>query len=203
MSTTDNIIVKITKYANSLVELHGNMTNRREEYKHLCKLFDKISNIDEANMYSSVIFGIENVKHFVGNSTLNTDAIINTYDIPPIEIVLSSRTKTRKEKIQIAPIVDKSLEKQRQLEEYRKSQEENKRILRNLIKDKKIVLSDEIKLSKIERRYIQKLLASSNNKETEFGLTYTTVKKDGKCKIVSEDGTFYMNAIEIEFEGEL
>lgn len=203
MSTTDNIIVKITKYANSLVELHGNMTNRREEYKHLCKLFDKISNIDEANMYSSVIFGIENVKHFVGNSTLNTDAIINTYDIPPIEIVLSSRTKTRKEKIQIAPIMDKSLEKQKQLKEYRKSQEENKRILRNLIKDKKIVLSDEIKLLKIERRYIQKLLASSNNKETEFGLTYTTVKKDGKCKIVSEDGTFYMNAIEIEFEGEL
>ena len=96
MTTTDNIIVKITKYANSLVELRGNMTNRKEEYKHLCKLFDKINNIDIANQYASVIFGIENVKHFIGYSNINTDTIINSYDIPPIEIVLSSRTKSRK-----------------------------------------------------------------------------------------------------------
>ena len=203
MSTTDNIIVKITKYASSLIELHGNMTSRKEEYKHLCKLFDKINNIEEANKYASVIFGIENVKHFTGNSTLNTDAIINTYDIPPIEIVLSSRTKTRKEKIKIAPIVDKTLEKQRQLEEYRRIQEENKKILKSLIKNKRITLKDEVNLSKVERRYIQKLLASSNNKETEFGLTYNTIKKEDKCKITSEDGIFYMDAIEIEFEGDL
>lgn len=203
MSTTDNIIVKITKYASSLIELHGNMTNRREEYKHLCKLFDKIDSIEEANRYASVVFGIENVKHFVGNSTLNTDAVINTFDIPPIEIVLSSRTKSKKEKIQIAPIVDKSLEKQRQLEEYRRSQEENKRILKSLIKNKKIILNEKIELSKVERRYIQKLLASSNNRETEFGLTYNIIKMDGKCKIISPDGIFYMDAVQIEFEGDL
>ncbi len=203
MSTTDNIIVKITKYASSLVELHGNMTNRREEYKHLCKLFDKLDSIETAHKYASVVFGIENVKHFTGNSTLNTDAIINTYDIPPIEILLSSRTKTRKEKVQITPIVDKTAEKQRLLEEYRREQEQNKQILRSLIKDKKITLKDEINLTKIERRYIQKLLASSNKKETEFGLTYNTTKKEGSCKIISEDGTFFMEAIEIEFEGDL
>ena len=160
MNTTDNIIVKITKYASSLIELRGNMTNRKEEYKHLCKLFDKLDNIDEAHKYASVIFGIENVKHFIGISNLNTDTIVNTYDIPPIEILLSSRTKTRKEKIQVEPIVDKTLEKQRLLEEYRKEQERNKKILKSLIKDKKITLTNEINLSKIERRYIQKLLAS-------------------------------------------
>ena len=43
-------------------------------------------------------------------------------------------------------------------------------------------------VTKVERRYIQKLLASSNKKETEFGLTYNIVKKDGKCKIICEDG---------------
>lgn len=201
MSTTDNIIVKITKYANSLVELHGNMTNRREEYKHLCKLFDKLDNIDEAHQYASVIFGIENVRHFIGNSNLNTDAIINTYDIPPIEILLSSRTKTKKTKSIITPIVDKTLEKQKLLEEYRKQQEQHKKILKSLIKDKKITLTKEATLSKVERRYIQKLLASSNNKETEFGLNYHINKKDGKCKIISDDGIFLMDSLEIEFEG--
>lgn len=201
MNTTDNIIVKITKYANSLVELHGNMTNRREEYKHLCKLFDKIDSIDNSHKYASVIFGIENVRHFTGISNLNTDAIINTYDIPPIEIVLSSRTKSRKEKVLIIPIVDKAEEKRKQLELYRKEQEENKRILSSLIKNGKISLNGELNLSKVERRYIQKLLSSKTKKETEFGLSYTINKLDGICIIKSEDGVFTMNSLEIEFEG--
>lgn len=203
MNTTDNIIVKIAKYASSLVELHGNMTNRREEYKHLCKFFDKLDNILEAHQYASVIFGIENVRHFIGNSNLNTDSIVNTYDVSPIEILLSSRTKNRKEKVTITPIVDKTMEKRKILEEYRRQQEENKKILKSLIKDGKIVLDKEINLSKIERRYIQKLLASSNKKETEFGLAYNIVKKDGKCKIICEDGIFYMNSLEIVFEGDI
>lgn len=200
MNTTDNIIVKITKYANSLVELHGNMTNRREEYKHLCKLFDKIDNIDTANKYASVIFGIENVRHFTGTSNLNTDTIINTYDIPPIEIVLSSRTKSRKERIAITPIIDKTEEKRKQLELYRKEQEQNKQILSNLIKNGKITLDGNLQLSKIERRYIQKLLSSKTKKETIFGLTYTINKLGGICTIRSEDGIFTTNSLEIEFE---
>lgn len=200
MNTTDNIIVKITKYANSLVELHGNMTNRREEYKHLCKLFDKIDNIDNAHKYASVIFGIENVRHFTGSSNINTDSIVNTYDIPPIEIVLSSRTKSRKEKVQITPIIDKTKEKRKQLEEYRKEQEQNKQILASLIKNQKIILDQELHLSKIERRYIQKLLSSKNKKETEFGLNYNINKLNGTCKIISEDGIFIMDSKEIEFE---
>ena len=204
MDTTNNIIVKITKYANSLVELRGNMTNRKEEYKHLCRLFDKLDNIDECNKYASVTFGIGNVRHFIGNSSLDTDSIVNTYNIPPIEILLSSRTKNRKEKISIQPIIDKTEEKKKILEEYRLEQEKNKQILKHLIKDKEIVLKGEIELSKVERRYIQKLIAnSSNKKETEFGLNYNIVKKDGKCRIITEDGIFLMDAKVIEFEGEI
>lgn len=200
MNTTDNIIVKITKYANSLVELHGNMTNRREEYKHLCKLFDKFDNINTAHKYASVIFGIENVRHFTGSSNLNTDTIVNTYDIPPLEIVLSSRTKSRKTQVTINPIPDKTEQKRKQLEQYRKEQEQNKQILSSLIKDGKITLKGDIKLTKIERHYIQKLLSSKTKKETEFGLTYEINKLDGICTIYSSDGNFIMNSLEIEFE---
>lgn len=202
MNTTDNIIVKITKYANSLVELRGNMINRRNEYKHLCKLFDKINDISLAHKYASVIFGIESVKHFIGEAN-NTDSIVNAYDINSQEILLSSRTRTKKEKKLITPIVDKSLEKKILLEEYRKHQEQNKQILKNLIKSKKIILNGDIKLTKIERRYIQKLLSNSNKKESEFGLKYDILKKDGICKIISDDGIFYMNSLEIIFEGDV
>lgn len=203
MNTTDNIIVKITKYASSLIELHGNMTNRKEEYKHICRLFDKLETTEECHEFSSVIFGIENIKHFLGNSNIQTDTIVNTLDIPPIEILLSSRTKTRKEKVQITPIVDKSLEKERILKIYREEQNKNKEILKKLIKDGKIELNEEQSLTKIERKYIQKLLSNQNKSETEFGLEYKIEKIPGQCKIISEDGIFYLDSVKIEFEGNI
>ena len=204
IDTTSDIIVKITKYANVLIELHGNMTSRKEEYKHLCKTFDNLQSIDDAHKLASVVIGISNVRHFIGNSNINTDTIINTYDNPPIEIVLSSRTKLKKERSLVKPIVDKSEEKRKILLEYREEQEKNKQILKKLIKDKKIILKDKIILSKIERRYIQKLLAvSSLKKETEFGLSYNIIKEKGQCQINSPDGIFYMDSLVIEFKGEI
>ncbi len=203
IDTTNNIIVKITKYANSLIELHGNFTNRKEEYKHLCKLFDKLPSVSDCHKYASLVFGIHNVRHFVGSSKINTDVIVNSYDIPPTEIVLSSRTKFKKEKVSLVPIEDKRKEKQRLLEEYRKEISQNKEILSNLIKDKHIKLDGKMTLSKIERRYIQKLISSSKKKETEFGLVYDVVKKDGKCEIASPDGIFFMDSVDIIFEGDL
>ena len=116
---------------------------------------------------------------------------------------MASRSKIRKAKTVFQPIIDKTYEKQKLLEEYRLEQEQNKQILKHLIKDKKITLSKEIELSKVERRYIQKLLSSSSNKETEFGLTYNIIKKDGKCRITSPDGIFFMDSVEIEFAGEI
>ena len=83
-------------------------------------------------------------------------------------------------------------------------QENNKKMLKKLIKDKKIVLENKMQLSPVERRYIQKLLAvSANKKETEFGLSYQIKKGKGKCQIESTDGTFFMDSVIIEFEGEV
>lgn len=203
ISFTNGIIVKLTQYANSLVDLHGNMNNRREEYKYLCRLFDKLPNIMEAHKYASVVIGIEKVRHFVGYSKINTDSIVNSYDVSPIEISLNSRTYNKKTKSLVEPIIDKTSLKRKILEDYKKEQEESKLVLKNLIKDKKICLKDNVILSKVERRYIEKLLANRNNKETEFGLTYEIKKLDGVCRIDSPDGLFILDSIEINFEGEV
>ena len=64
-------------------------------------------------------------------------------------------------------------------------------------------MNNTVNLSKVERKYIQKLLSSSSNQETEFGLTYNITKKDGYCKIISEDGVFTLNSLEIEFAGDI
>lgn len=57
ITTTNNIIVTITKYASSLVELRGNMTSRKEEYKHLCKLFDKLDSVNYS--FDSIFMSIK------------------------------------------------------------------------------------------------------------------------------------------------
>ncbi|MEG0826086.1 MAG: TIGR02677 family protein [Bacilli bacterium] len=203
MNATNNIIVKITKYASSLADLHGNMTSRKEEYKHLCKLFDKFS-LTDCHKLSSLILGIEEVKHFVGSNANMTDSIINAYDTVPLEIPLEIRNRTRKQTISIIPIIDKSYEKEKILLEYRKEQQENKCLLKNLIKDKKIILENEVYLTAKERKYILRLLNNKlNGHETEFGLNYNIVKTGKKCHIKSNDGDFSMNSLIINFEGEI
>ena len=203
INATGNIIARITKYASSLAELHGNMTNRKEEYKHLCKLFDKMS-LEDCHKLSSQVIGIESVRHFNGTSNNLTDQIIKVIDSTPIEIPISPRNKKTKQIIVISPIVDKKLEKENILIKYREEQNKNKEMLKLLIKNKQINLKGNLDLTTKQRKYILKLLNNrENSHESEFGYNYFIEKQDGKCYINSEDGTLLMNSMLIKFEGEI
>lgn len=206
MTTTNNIIVKITKYASSLVELRGNMTSRKEEYKYICKLFDKQQSIEDAHKLSSIVFGIGTVKHFVGYANVTTDSIVPTYHLPPIEIPLEIRNRLRKEKTYITPIIDKTWQKEKVMKEEEQKREENKKILQHLIQDKKIDLKGELNLSLVERRYILNLLSKKNHKkDTEFGYSYQVIPyhDHSTCVIHSEDGNFEMESVLIRFEDDV
>ncbi|MEG1009428.1 MAG: TIGR02677 family protein [Clostridia bacterium] len=203
MNATNNIIVKITKYASSLADLHGNMTSRKEEYKHLCRLFDQLS-LGDCHKLSALIFGIDEVKHFVGSNNSSTDTIVNAYDTIPLQVPVAIRNRVQKRNTVIVPMVDKSYEKEMILDAYRKQQQENKKLLQNLIVDKKIVLENNVNLTSRERKYILKLLNNKlNGHETEFGLNYKIQKTNKKCYITAEDGDFIMNGVVINFEGDI
>lgn len=202
---TSNIIVKVTKYASSLIELRGNMTSRKEEYKHICKLFDKQRTIQDAHCLSAVIFGIGEVKHFNGYSNLTTDSMVATYDIPPIEIPLEIRNHSKKEKVYALPIKDKSLQKEKLITKKKREQEQNKQILKGLLTDMTIDLKGEVHLTALERGYLLNLISKEGaTQESEFGYHYQVVPydDDSKCIIYSEDGTFEMNSMRIDFEGD-
>lgn len=197
LEATQKVIQKIYKYASSLIELHGNMINRKEEYKHICHLFDNLENVEDTHKLSSAIFGILVTNHYKMSGMANTDSLIKSYDVMPLEIPLNTIVKEYKMKKKTSQIIDKSKEKELILKEVREKEQLRKEKIKNLIKSGKIVLDNEINLDEVERRYILDLIEKWNgtsSKESEFGYKYSiTNETNDKCKILSPDGVFELN----------
>lgn len=204
LEITNSIITQITKCASSLVELHGSMIARKEEYKHICKLFDSKNDMRACHKLSSVIFGIPAVRHFKGESNINTDSIIPSYDVPSNIIeVEPHEKKNRMEKTRV--IIESKAEKKKEiLEKKRLEEQKEKELLAKFVSQKKISLVGKVFLSKEERSYILNLMSRYRNgiqKEKKFGLKYEIKPGTKECQIYSEDGVFTMESIEIVFEG--
>ena len=204
LEATQNVIQKIYKYASSLIELHGNMINRKEEYKYICHLFDNLETVKEAHELSSSIFGIINTNHYKMSSMLNSDSLVKSYEVPPIEVIINTTNKDYKVKTGVSQIIDKSIEKENILREAKIKEELRKSKIYNLIKNGKIILENEIELDEVERKYVLDLIDKSNNKinkESEFGYSYyITNESKNKCNIISPDGIFELNSRTIVIE---
>lgn len=210
LKATNSIISKITKYASSLIELHGNMLNRKEDYKYLCHLFDKQSTIEEAQKLASAVIGVDIVRHFKGSSQLQSDSIIPSLDVDSIIIKIDPVKRGVKCKSDKEPIKDKTREKELLLEAFRREEKRNREILSNFIATGKKELKGKVSILPEERDYIFKLLEKSKrelNKEVSegvdpvFGKKYTIKYIEGRCNLEAEDGIFEMEAIEIVFGG--
>ncbi len=147
LEATQKIIAKIYKYASSLLELHGNMINRKEDYIHAIKMFDAFKNISDAEKLSLSLFGIIKSKHFKGTSEINTDSLIPSYDVDTIEIPVSSQVREYKVKNDITPIQDKTNEKKEILKRQLEIDRINKEKVRNLVKDGVIRVNSKIKVT--------------------------------------------------------
>ena len=200
LNVTEGVITKISKYANSLMELHGNMINRKEEYKHICHLFDSCTNLEEANVLSQSIFGIINTLHYKGNSNINTDLLVRSYEVEPIIIDVNSNVRDYKVKKESVVLKDKSEEKiklmQKKMEAERREREE----LKCLINKAPIMLTGSIDLSVLERRYVLDLIDKyhgSGSKENKFGYEYLVETLPDECVINSPDGKFVLEGKKI------
>lgn len=207
LEATQNVIEKMYKYASSLIELHGNMINRKEEYMHICKLFDNLTDIKEANKLSQSIFGVIKTVHYKGNSMIHTDSLIKSYDVLPIEIPINTTLRNYKIKQELSPIVDKSREKLAILKKKYEEEQIRKSKIRQLIKNGKVELKNEVNLDLEERRYILGLIEKyhgNDSIESEFGYQYniTDVNKEERCKIISPDGVFELDSRVINIKNE-
>lgn len=203
LEATQSVIDKIYKYANSLIELHGNMINRKEEYKKVCKLFDEIDKKD-VNKLSLVIFGYTKTNHFKINPSVETDTLINSYDIEPLEVTIEVMNKEYKTNKSRSAISDKSDRKRELLKQKQQEETERKSKIYELIKNGHVNLTNSVNLDIEERRYILDLIEKYNpplTKESEFGYTYTISDiSNDKCLILSPDGRFELNSRIITFD---
>lgn len=209
LEITSNLISKLSKYANSLIELHGNMIKRKEEYKYICKLFDSTKSLEEARELSNAVFGIYRVKHFKGTSNKNTDSLINSYDVEPTIISILPNDKKIKQEKRHSVIIDRTKEKRDILKLYEEEEKRKRANVKKLVQSKIIEFRDEVNLTKEERNYLLNLISRIEThenylKEPLFGLKYKVnfYNDNTQCKIISEDGIFTLPSLNIIFEGD-
>ena len=204
---TTEIIRKITRIANQIAEAKGNVSNKKAEYKKICELFSKTQDIEEAHKLSSVVFGMFNTRHIKGNFVRDTDSInsslieekSNEYEVKP-------RIREYREKQSKTAIIDKTKEKQEQIERYFKQIEEDRKELQKYTKNGKIEIKNLPTIRSIFRKTLLKWISQASqmaNKEIviEDGRKIKLIypKNNERCVLNCEDGKMDMPAFELEF----
>ena len=204
---TTEIIRKITRVANQIAEAKGNVSSKKAEYKKICEMFAKVENIEEAHKLSSLVFGMFNTRHMKGNYVRETDSInsslleeaSNEYEVKP-------RIREYKEKQSKVAIVDKTQEKQEQIEKYFKQLEEERKELEKYIKDGKINIKSLPEIKSNFRKTLLKWISKAGQMQNheiviedgrKIKLKYPQNKE--RCTLKCEDGNLEMPAFELEF----
>ncbi len=204
---TTEIIRKITRVANQIAEAKGNVSSKKAEYKKICEMFAKVENIGEAHKLSSLVFGMFNTRHMKGNYVRETDSInsslleesSNEYEVKP-------RIREYREKQSKVAIVDKTKEKQEQIEKYFKQLEEERRELEKYIKDGKIDIKSLPEIKSNFRKTLLKWISKAGQMQSheiviedgrKIKLIYPQNKE--RCILKCEDGDLEMPAFELEF----
>ncbi len=206
--TTNEVIRRITRYANRLSEQSNNGANRKEEYHKLANMFAKCKDIREAHKLAAVVFGIEKPLHLKGDFPRQTESINSgVYDEKPCELTIQPRTRTYKEKAKRTGIVDRSKEKEAVRLAMLQKLEEERKLLKSYIKENRL---DFATLPKIEPQvrdifltWLSKGLENKSHRaKTEDGQIFTIVLEDPEktCVLTCTDGTFRMPAYTIVFE---
>ena len=206
--TTNEVIRRITRYANRLSEQSNHGANRKEEYHKLARLFSKCSDINEAHKLAAVVFGIEKPLHLKGDFPRITESINGgVYEEPAGEVIIQPRIRNYREKANRTGIVEHTKEKEEVRLATLKKLEEERKLIESYIKDNRLEFAElpqiEPQVRDVFLSWLSKALESKSHKgKTEDGRIFTiTLKEPGKTCILScTDGIFRMPCYIIEFQ---
>lgn len=206
--TTNEVIRKITRYANRLSEQNNRGANRREEYRKLAGMFAKCRDIDEAHKLAAMVFGIEKPLHIKGDFPRQTDSINSgIFDEEPQEIIIQPRIRNYREKSKRSGIVDRTGEKEAVRQAMVRRLEEERRLLKSYIQDGRLEFASlpeiEPQVRDIFLTWLSKGLENKMRRgKTEDGQAFSVVLEDKQktCLLKCTDGTFRMPAYTILFE---
>lgn len=206
--TTNEVIRKITRYANRLSEQNNSGANRREEYRKLAGMFAGCSDIDEAHKLAAMAFGMEKPLHIKGDFPRQTDSINSgIFDEKPWEILVQPRVRGYREKTRRSGIEDRSREKEAVRQAMVRRLEEERILLKSYIRDGRLEFASlpriEPRVREIFLTWLSKGLENKAHRgKTEDGQAFSVILEDeGKtCTLQCTDGTFRMPAYIIVFD---
>lgn len=206
--TTNEVIRKITRYANRLSEQNNSGSNRREEYRKLAGMFAGCRDIDEAHKLAAMVFGIEKPLHLKGDFPRQTESINSgIFDEAPQEIVIQPRIRNYREKSKRSEVEDRTKEKEAVRQAMIRRLEEERRLLKSYIQDGRLEFAAlpeiEPQVRDIFLTWLSKGLENKMRRaKTEDGQTFSIILEDEQetCVLRCTDGTFRMPAYTIEFE---
>lgn len=208
MDFTNEIIMKITRYAAQIAERKNSAASRKVEYRKLLKLFYDCKDLEEASKLSSVTIGLFNMRHIKGNEIRGTESINSSiYEEKPHEVIIKPRIRGFKEKSIKNPIKDNKSRKEEQQKLLLKEREEERKLIEALIKDNRIEFKKLPILKPFERHTLLRWVSKGNNNKnkkgrTEYGKDYSLIYPSNNEMIAvrCEDGEFVMPAYIIEFK---
>lgn len=205
---TNEVIRKITRYANRLSEQNNSGANRREEYRKLAGMFAGCRDIDEAHKLAAMAFGMEKPLHIKGDFPRQTDSINSgIFDEKPGEILVQPRVRGYREKTRRSGIEDRSGEKEAVRQAMVRRLEEERILLKSYIRDGRLEFASlpriEPRVREIFLTWLSKGLENKAHRgKTEDGQAFSVILEDeGKtCTLQCTDGTFRMPAYIIVFD---
>ena len=204
---TTEIIRKITRVANQIAEAKGNVSSKKAEYKKICEMFARVKDMEEAHKLSSLVFGMFNTRHIKGNYVRETDNINSSLlDEVSNEYEVKPRIREYREKQNKVAIVDKTKEKQEQIQKYFQRIEEEKKELEKYIKDGKIDIKSLPVIKSNFRKTLLKWISKAGQMQNheiviEDGRRIKLIYPQNKerCTLKCEDGNLEMPTFELSF----
>ncbi|WP_028043558.1 TIGR02677 family protein [Candidatus Stoquefichus massiliensis] len=205
---TNEIIRKMTRYAQQISEMINRGSNRKEQYQYIADIFTKCENIEEAHCLSAYVFGVEDCLHLTHiQPRLSEDIHMGVYQESPSSIRFDPHSRIVRKKTLRKPAKDYSLERKMNQLELEAELAKQKESIQKLIINGEIDFASLPKIDSSTRKtlliWLSKALAQESlSSKTDYGDHYYIDKSLEKetCVLHCQDGDFLMPSFKIVFK---
>ncbi|MFZ5945984.1 MAG: TIGR02677 family protein [Bacillota bacterium] len=206
-NTTNETVRRMTRFAQRLGEKHHNFKSRKKDYLHLAQIFANCVDIQDAHRLSAGVFGLFHTRHIWAEENGTEDIYQEIWEIQPAEVILNPRVRTYREKTRPQAVITYPEEKKKMLEEYLLEKEAEKRLIDEIIENKRIVLNKINTTDPYVRKTLLNWIGKSMGNQLGFAKTQTghrfkLSKLDNQTITIAwDDGILKMPNFVIEFLG--
>lgn len=203
---TNDIIYKIIKNAELILQLQDWGMSRKEEYRRYMALFQEAPDLDEAHRLAAHLFGIQHIGHYRANAPRQTEDVgSGVYDEAPLVYRVTPSTRTYRERIERRGFPDRSVQRSLARTRYLNQIASQQRMAEGYIREGRLSIRDiDTTVPAAFRRVLLGWIAqagknASKESRTEYGRYFQLVRDEGECTLHCEDGDLKMPAYTLIF----